>query len=413
MSRTLVTLGCCLMVLASRSPFAAAAAADDAVIFDMETVRHKPTEISPDGKQKVPAGTAELVDGHAGRAVKFTFVENARGGFMAAGVRATPQWDAAAGFSFWVKGDGSSHWGGIELIDKADFGLRYGYCFPIDSTEWRKITVPWGDLVPELKAPRVDAKAGYHPSNFGNFWFGKWHYWREYPAESYAVDDVRLEQAIDVPPPLPPVEPGLTRVRAKLAAHKPITVVTMGDSLSDQHHWSNRRIVWHQFLAEALRAKYGCDVKIVNPAIGGTTLSQNVVLIPRWVKEAPSPDLVTIWFGTNDWDSGVRGERFKEYLRLAVDQIRRQTKGSADVLIMTTAPTHARWETYAELERAARDVAAEKTTGLADTAGEFRRAGSAEEALKEGYWEWDKVHLGRKGHEAARDAVVRAIEGGE
>ena len=46
---------------------------------------------------------------------------------------------------------------------------------------------------------------------------------------------------------------------------------------------------------------------LVNPAIGGTTLSQNVILMPRWLQVAPSPDLVVIWFGGNDWDTDVRG----------------------------------------------------------------------------------------------------------
>src|SRR3954453_3344950 len=78
-----------------------------AVIFDMDTVRHRPGEITNKDKQKVPCGTAEAVDGKFGRAVKFTFIEGAAGGFMTGPVRATADWDKADGFSFWVKGDGS------------------------------------------------------------------------------------------------------------------------------------------------------------------------------------------------------------------------------------------------------------------------------------------------------------------
>jgi hypothetical protein len=80
---------------------------------------------------------------------------------------------------------------------------------------------------------------------------------------------------------------------------------------------------------------------------------------------------------------------------------------------MTTAPAHARWEVYKELEDAARAVAKEKQTGFADPAAAFRAAGTADEALKATYWAWDKVHLGAKGHEVARDVVMRAIEGAE
>jgi lysophospholipase L1-like esterase len=384
---------------------------DTTVIFDMDTVRHKVGEITDKDKKKVPAGTAELVDGKVGKAVKFSFVQGSSGGFVSAPVRPTPEWDTADGFSFWVKGDGSKAFGGIEMIDRSDFSKRYGYCFPIDSTQWRKVTVRWGDLTPELAAPLVDAKAGYAPSGFGQFWFGKWFYYRDYPAHSFAIDQVVLEKKIDAPPAAPAVEPGLTRLRAKLKAKQPITIVTMGDSLSDQHHWANRQTVWSQLLAKEIESKYGSKVTVVNPAIGGTTLSQNVVLIPRWVAEAPKPDLVTVWFGGNDWDTKVRGERFAEYLRLAVDRIRAATGGSADVLLMTTAPAHARWEVYKELEDAARAVAKQKQTGLADPAAAFRAAGSADEALKRTYWAWDKVHLGAKGHQVARDVVMGAIEG--
>ena len=387
-------------------------AADPLLIDDMEAVRHKPAMVTLKDKSKAPAGTAEVVEGRVGKAVKFTFTAGVSGAFMAGPARATAEWDKAAGFSFWVKGDGSATWGGIELIDKSDFKLRYGYCFPIDSTEWRKITVAWGDLIPELNGPVVDAKAAgaYRPSGFGSWWFGKFYYWREYPNQSFAIDEIRLEATIDRPA-TPETPAGLSRVREKIRAGKPVTIVTMGDSLSDARHWANRKVVWSGLLAQAIEQKYKSKVTVVNPAIGGTALSQNVVLIPRWVKDAPSPDLVTIFFGGNDWDNGVRGERFGQYLRAAVEQMRRQTNGSADVLILSTCPAHARSETYKELEDAARAVAAEMKCGYGDVAGEFRKAAqTADRGLAEKYWEWDKVHLGPRGHEVVRDVVMGAVE---
>lgn len=404
---------CVLVLLVACSPLAWAA---EPVVFDMDTLRHKPNEITDKDKKKIPSGTAELVEGKFGKAVKFSFVDGARGGFMVGRVPAGgADWSKFDGFSFWVKGDGSEAWGGIELIDKSDFGLRYASAFPIDSTEWRKIVVPWRDLVPELAGPVVGAKDGYSPGGFGQLWFGKWFHWRDYPAHSYAVDQVMLEEKIELPPtPAAPEGEPLGRVRAKLAAGKPVTIVTMGDSLTDTRHWANRQTVWAGLLADALKTKHKSEVTIVNPAIGGTTLSQGLVTMPRWSKAAPTPDLVVVWFGGNDWGSEVRGPRFGEYLRLAVDRIRRQTNGTADVLLVTTCPSHANWETLKELEQAAREVATEKKTGLADVAAEFRKAGtSPDEALKQGYWVWDKVHLGPRGHELARDVVMKAIGGND
>ena len=90
-------------------------------------------------------------------------------------------------------------------------------------------------------------------------------------------------------------------MQAKLKAGKPITMVTMGDSLTDVRHWANRQSNWPAFVAAQLKKEFGSEVTIVNPAIGGTELKQNLVLIPRWLATTPQPDLVTICFGHNDW----------------------------------------------------------------------------------------------------------------
>jgi lysophospholipase L1-like esterase len=209
-----------------------------------------------------------------------------------------------------------------------------------------------------------------------------------------------------------PKERGLPRVLAKLKARQPVTIVTMGDSLSDNRHWANREKLWSEELVEKLNATYGSEVTLVNPAIGGTTLSQNVILMPRWLREAPAPDLVIIWFGGNDWDSNVRGPRYKEYLTMAVDRVRRETKGHADVLVMTTCPGFAAWETRNELCVAAYEVAQERKTGFVDAATAFHRTGSREEALRRKYWAWDNVHLGPGGHELIAETVFAAIRSG-
>ncbi len=385
-----------------------AGAADPPVIFDMDTVRHQPTTA---GAEKVPVGKVELIEGKVGGACRFSFGPKDQSGFFTASVRPTSDWDKAAGLSFWVKGDGSASWGGLEMIDGSDYALRYGYCFPIDSTEWRKITVAWRDLVPELpKGQLVDAKSGYPPSRFGNLWFGKWYYWREFPACSFAVDQVSLEPSLDLDTTdYTPARAGTPRLLAKLKARQAVTIVTMGDSLTDKRHWANRDVLWAELLAARLKEVHGAEVKLVNPAIGGTQLTQNLVLMPRWLQETPEPDLVTVWFGYNDWDGGARGPDWREKTRFAVDRIRRMTRGRAEVLLMTTAPALGRWDTMEELAEATRAVAAEKKTGLADVAGAFHERG-AEEAKRAALFAWDKTHLGEAGHRLAAETVLQAIQ---
>jgi lysophospholipase L1-like esterase len=386
----------------------AADAAESPVIWDMNTVRHQPGTVGP---QKVPIGTVALVEGKESRACQFNFGTNNQSGFFTASIRPTTAWDQAAGLSFWVKGDGSTHWGGLELIDGTDFALRYGYCFPIDSTEWRKITVPWCDLIPELpQAQFIDGKGDYAPSRFGNLWFGKWFYWRDFPACSFAIDEVALESKVDLDATdYSPPASGTSRFLAKLKSRQPVTLVTMGDSLSDKRHWANRNTLWSELLAVKLKDIFGCEVKLINPAIGGTQLTQNLILMPRWLKETPAPDLVTVWFGYNDWDGGARGPDWHQKMRFAVERIRRLTQGRSEVLLITTCPTLERWDTMNELAAATRAVAAENKAGLADVAEAFHKFG-AEEVKRTNLFAWDKTHLGEAGHRLAAETVFESLQ---
>ncbi|GEM_PF-584192 len=366
----------------------------------------------PDG-QPVGSITPAPAEGPNGPAVQFSFRDKMSPAYISRWIVADQKWDQAAGLSFWIKGDGSDSWGGIELIDGNDYSLRYAYCFPIDSTEWKKISIPWSDLTPTMAGPLVNTREGFHPSSFRNLWFGKGYYWRDYPAYSYAISQIALEPTIQQDTKdYTPEKSGVPRLLAKLKAGEPVTIVTMGDSLTDKRHWANVQKDWNEQLAKQIEEKYHNKVTLVNPAIGGTTLSQNVILMPRWLKQAPHPDLVTICFGFNDWDSKVRKPRFKQYLNLAVDRIRRMTGGQTEIMLMTTCPAFARWETMDELCQAASEVAQERKTGLADINSAFRAAGSAEEAQKRQYWGWDNTHMGSAGHDLITQTVLSSIEAG-
>lgn len=371
------------------------------VLDDMDEVRFR----APEGK-----GKAELVEGKVGKAVRFTFDKDSKSAFFTGKIRGTPDWDKAAGLSFWVKGDGSDAFAGLELIWDDDYAVRYDYCFAIKATEWTKVTVAWRDFVPVLPGPksRPLGPGGNAPSKVSALWLGKWWYWRDYPAHSFAGDDLRLEEKIDLDEKdyRPEGEP-LARVLAKLKAGKPVTVVTVGDSLTDVNHWANRQVSWPALLKERLREKYGSEVKLINPAIGGTQLRQNLVLMPRWLAQAPQPDLVLFCFGFNDWDAGMRGPQYRETCADAVDRVRRATKGGADVLLLTTVPSVKRWTDMAELAGACREAAKDRKAGLADTEKAFRAAGKEK---RERLFASDETHLGAAGHELMAATVLEAIE---
>jgi lysophospholipase L1-like esterase len=379
-----------------------ARAEEPGVIASMDALRFQPPK----------TGTARLVAGRSGQAVQFHFDKDTQGGFATSNIHGTLEWDDSAGFSFWVKGDGSDQFAGLEFIFDDDYAVRYDVVFPVKGAEWRKVTVAWEDLVPVLPGPKarpLGGRGGNRPAKLSALWVGRWWYWRDYPALTFAIDDIRLEPAsgrghtearTDGEP--------LSRVREKLKAGKAITIVTMGDSLTDKRHWANRQVCWVDLLRDRIKGRFGSDVNLVNPAIGGTQLRQNVTLIPRWLDRTPEPDLVTIFFGGNDWDAGMRGEEFTRACEDAVDRVRRATRGKADVLLFTTNPTAGRWTETGELAEACRRAALARNCGIADTERAFHEAGRED---RNHLYVDDRVHLSRAGHEAVAETVMKAIAG--
>src|SRR4051794_36987219 len=95
-------------------------AGDSGLIASMDEVRFT----APKDK-----GQVVLVEGKSAKAHRFSFAKGARSAFATSNLRGSPAWDKAAGFSFWVQGDGSDAFGGLELIYDNDFAVRYDYCF--------------------------------------------------------------------------------------------------------------------------------------------------------------------------------------------------------------------------------------------------------------------------------------------
>ena len=363
------------------------------------------------GEESTPVGTVKLIKGKVGPAARMHFVAESRGGYFRLPLRADSSWNKAAGFSFWVKGDGSDGPGGLALVDRKQIHARYLFEFPLDSTKWRQFLVPWCDLLPGSPYARlIDPRRGYKPSGFGAIWFGKAPYLPTWPAHTFAVDGFRLEAEIPVDTTnYRPAAPGLPRVLAKLRAKQPVTIVTMGDSLTSPYHWANREVIWTSLLADRLTARTGSELTVANVSMGGHQLTHGLLRMPTWVPSTPDPDLVTVWFGGNDWSDGMRRAQFEDTLRFAIARIRRLTQGSADLLLMTTVTALETWGgEIQELAEATRAVAAEEGTGLVDTYAAFAKAGRRR-ADRERLYAWDKVHLGEYGHEVTAEAVLKAL----
>jgi len=388
-----------VFAIASLLAGAAALAADPLLITSLDEPRFTPPK---------EQGRMTTVEGKIGNATQFAFDDNAKSAFFTSNLRGTPEWDQADGLSFWVKGNGTTQFGGLQLIYDDDYALRYDVCFPIKGTEWTRIVIAWNDFIPVLPSPRAKPLGTREmpPGKVTAVWFGRWWYWGDYPATTFAVDEIRLEPTIGRGEPIPRPQEPLGRVLKKLKAGEPITIVTMGDSLTDTRHWANRQVVWPTLLASQLNAEFKSEVTIINPAIGGTQLRQNLILMPRWLDKTPEPDLVTLFFGGNDWESGMRGEEFTAACADAVARIRQATRGKSDVLLITTNPTAEKWQAMGELSVACREAARAQGAGLADTEAAFHRAGQAD---RNRLYVDDRVHLSKAGHAVVAQAVLEAL----
>ena len=130
------------------------------------------------------------------------------------------------------------------------------------------------------------------------------------------------------------------------------------------------------------------------------------MLIPRWLDAAPEPDLVTVFFGGNDWDAGMRGQEFEAACADAVDRVRRATKGKADVLLLTTSPSAAAWDETAELAEA---CGRRRRTGTPAWPTWRRRSGRSAPGRGAKLFVADRVHLSPAGHALVAETVLKAI----
>jgi hypothetical protein len=351
-----------------------------------------------------------LAEGKVGKAVRLAFADECRNVFVnAPSVKGSPAWDRAAGFSFWVRGDGSDHLGGLQFVWDGDYARRYGYAFPIDSRDWQKIVVPWRDLVPELSRPLpplTPSAARLRPVSVAHF--GKWWYWRDYARHEYVVDEIAWSPESRSTQPVPADRAPLARAsqtpgrqahhgrhHGRLAdRHGPL--VQPGKQLARAPASRRKRKIRRQ----CVRHQPGHRRHGTAPQSG---------LAAALDAQNARPDLVTIFFGYNDASAGMDAATFRAAQTDAVERIRRATRGRSDVLILTTCPAPGSEGKLAKLAEACRQAARQTNAGLADVQAAFATRSPSERSQ---LYASDNVHLGLAGHVLVAQTVLRALEGG-
>lgn len=289
--------------------------------------------------------------------------------------------DKAEGLSFEVRGYGSAAYASIMLgyAKNRDVTLGYEAIFPLDSKEWKKVTLRWNDFVQNYLAwdPKNaddDTAPLIDPAKIALIGFGLGHYFhKHYPA--HASFQIRKISLVDRIPERNPdcFSRGWSRTKAVLSQKQKLRILLIGDSTAqlggDQSYG--------YFLSRKIKEVWGNDFEVANCGIGGHSVRGGTIILPRSLRAMPDPDLVFILFGANDAKSlglrpGFNEAAFKSALEQLIDKVRAGTGGTADICLLSGIPRllpdcTASAGTIEQIVNGVRDAAANKKTAFVDT----------------------------------------------
>jgi lysophospholipase L1-like esterase len=380
---------------------------------------------SPTGWRK-KAGTALALDAkpHEGAGALAIKVK-AKSRFTTAMRIAKPDaaWNDYDGLSFWVKGDGSNNVASIAL-QAGKWGNDWMAPVPLKNTEWHQVAIAWSDFVPyNIRVPALGSADGFKPGDVTIIHLGAFlnrTLKHEIPGLSFSIDDIRLVRGVKSKRPrvgLDKLTP-LDTVVAKMKAGKPVTVVTVGDSITWGTSAGGNRGAYPAHLQKMLRKHYGNEsIRVVNRAIGGSTTSKHRFWLERDIRGIEA-DLVTMMFGYNErlrtkTTSEVTAKVTAAYVANLVTYIEEVAATmKTPPAVMPIAPTPGRKANWLALDgyaQAVRELCRKhKTLTVIDANGYFKAIG----AEKYPSYMADEAHPNRKGQQEMAKLVFRAITGG-
>lgn len=121
------------------------------------------------------------------------------------------------------------------------------------------------------------------------------------------------------------------RTIQKLSTGVPVTIVALGDSLTEGWMVSKGYI---DYLEEMLHTKFpGNKLKLINRGIPGDT-AQSGLYRMEWDVLHYKPDCVFIQYALNDAFSGFTEQQFKRNIKGIIDNVR--DKSDADIVLITS-----------------------------------------------------------------------------
>ncbi|MBA3708210.1 MAG: hypothetical protein H0W83_05255 [Planctomycetes bacterium] len=203
------------------------------------------------------------------------------------------------GVRFWVKGDGSTNWGNVDLRYGANWTEGFAL-FPV-TTAWTEVTIPWREFIQK----NFDGPMNLHYKEVFRITFGSGnrqldgHPLSGLPAHSYQIDDIRFVDAVTLATTPKPTGTGIQNTIAKLVAKQPVKIVVMGASIS----WGLKTAdpaadSWPTQLQARLRARYAYNqITVINGAIPGFNTFEGACAL-GWITYDRQPvDLLMV----GDW----------------------------------------------------------------------------------------------------------------
>ncbi len=134
----------------------------------------------------------------------------------------------------------------------------------------------------------------------------------------------------------------LDRIRARLAAHGPVKLVVLGDSISTGLNASltgeaaPRQPGYPDLVAQGLEKRFGSKIEMKNLSVIGRGANWGLAQMPAVIAEAP--DLFICAFGMNDASAHIAPDQFAATLREIVAQLH-AARPECDAILV--APMHA------------------------------------------------------------------------
>jgi len=197
----------------------------------------------------------------------------------------------------------------------------------------------------------------------------------------------------------------LTKSKEKLENGKGLTIVALGDSLTQG--WMVRK-GYIDFLNEMIPEKYpGASFQIIKKGVPGDTAEGALYRLRMDVLDH-DPDLVFVQFAVNDAYMGVSPDRFQKNIEYIIDRVKEHN--SAEILLVTSVSLGSQSENdminryYCRLEA----VAGERSLGIVKV-HEYWEKKISEGAQRRGLVQADGAHPTIEGYRLMAEAIMEVL----